>query len=291
MGRKAIALYCALALALSWAIQIALLNLFGMESDAAPMFMLACMWSPTLLALGFIAVHKPARQGVLSGPGNPLYWPIGVAFAAAVAFGTLAVFLNMGWATMPWFDFAAGGVGVNGGPWVLGKGQQDWLFFAGNVAATAMWFAVLNLVAAAGEEFAWRGFLQGHLVRQFGITGAIVFLGLFWAAWHGPLMLQGYNQPENPLLGTFVLFPIELTAISFFFAWLTIRSGSFWPAALAHGAGNSIQEGVISNMQLAVPDVWTDFVVMVPTVAVGLICWKALERRRKSKPETRPAYA
>lgn len=290
MGRTAIALYCALALALSWAIQIALLNTYGLESEQAGLFLVAGMWSPTLLAIPFLIFHKPAREGVRWGPGNPLYWPIGIAFATAVAFGTLAVFLTMGWATMPWFDFSAGGVGINGGPWVLGKGQQDWGLFAANVAATAGWFAVLNLVAAAGEEFAWRGFLQGHVTRQFGVTGGIILLGLFWAAWHGPVMLQGYNQPDNPLLGTFVIFPIELVAISFFFGWLTIRSGSFWPAALAHGAGNSIQEGVISHMQLAVPDIWTDFVVLVPTVAVGLICWRALEAGRRRR-EVRPAYA
>ena len=68
MGRKAIVIFCALALALSWGIQFALLATVGMESDKAPFFLLANMWSPTLLALGFIAVHKPARQGVLWGP-------------------------------------------------------------------------------------------------------------------------------------------------------------------------------------------------------------------------------
>ena len=286
MGRKAIVIFCALALALSWGIQFALLAMVGMESDKAPFFLLANMWSPTLLALGFILFRRPARQNLALRLGKISYWPLGVLYATAVAFGAVALFLSQGWADHPWFLFTAEGVTVNGGPWKLGEGEQSWPFFAANVLATAAFFAVTNMIAAVGEEFAWRGFLQGHMVRQFGLTGGIVLLGLFWSFWHLPMLLQGYNHPDAPILGSFVLFPVELVAMSFFLGWLTIRSGSFIPAALAHAAGNSIQEGVISRLDLVVPHLWTSLYALVPAVVVGLLCWAALAagRKREHRP-------
>src|SRR5690606_23069025 len=121
---------------------------------------------------------------------------------------------------------------------------QPWPAFIANVALTGMWFALFNATVAVGEEFGWRGFLQGHLIARMGTTDGIVLLGFIWSMWHLPSLLAGYNFPEYPLLGATVLFPVQLIAASFFLGWLTLRAGSFWPAAIAHGATNSIQEGV-----------------------------------------------
>lgn len=284
MGRKAIALFCALNLALSWAVQIVLINTIGIEADASSLVLVGLMWSPTLIALGFILFNRAARQGVAWKFGKLGYWPLGILYATAIAFACVGLFLSQGWAASGWFAFSDVGVDITGGPWLLGKGAQAWPLFVANVLLTAGAFAGMNLVAAAGEEFAWRGFLQGHMIKAFGVSGGVVLLGLFWSFWHLPLLLMGYNHPDNPILGSFVLSPIELVAVSFFYAWLTIRSGSFWPAALAHGAGNSIQEGVVSHLQLAVPTLYSSLFQTAAAVAVGLVCWASLAagRRRRS---------
>ncbi|MEY4556718.1 MAG: hypothetical protein RL093_1837, partial [Pseudomonadota bacterium] len=67
---------------------------------------------------------------------------------------------------------------------------------------------------------------------------------------------------------------------SFFLAWLTIRAGSFWPAAIAHGAVNSVREGVISDVTLTVPPIHENMVLIALEIAVGLFCWAALRRSR-----------
>lgn len=292
MGRKAIALFCALALAVSWAIQIALINTIGIEGDTASLVLVGVMWTPTLLALAFLLFHRPARQGLAWKFGKLSYWPLGILYACAITFGCVWLFLTQGWATTDWFGFSGEGVDVTGGPWLLGKGAQAWPLFVANVLVTAGAFAGMNLVAAAGEEFAWRGFLQGHMVREFGVGRAIVLLGTFWSFWHLPMLLMGYNHPENPILGSFVLSPLELIGVSFFYAWLTIRSGSFWPAALAHGAGNSIQEGVISHLHLTVPALYSSLCQTGAAVLIGLLCWAALAMGRKARrAEPRVAYA
>lgn len=131
---------------------------------------------------------------------------------------------------------------------------------------------VITLGVTAGEEFAWRGFLQGHLVRRIGVTRGLLLLSGIWWAWHVPVLLAGYNFPDYPLLGTFVLFPLQMLGLSLFFGWLTLRSGSFWPAALAHAALNSIQVGVINNLQLSVPRLYVDVLWIALGLIVGLVC-------------------
>src|SRR5215469_8168341 len=71
-----------------------------------------------------------------------------------------------------------------------------------------------------------------------------------------PLLLAGYNYPENRYLGAFLFSPILLVAESFFMAWLTLRTRSFWPAALAHGAGDSIQGGLSSSIKTTLPGLY-----------------------------------
>jgi uncharacterized protein len=283
MRLRIIALYCALAIALSWGFQ-ALAVTFGgdINSDAAGVWLAATMLTPLALTIGFLILHPPARRGFLWKPSWPM-WPllaVGFIVPTLTAFAYVAIMQAAGWGDSGWFAFGADDVSVAGGPWVLGLGPQDWGRFIANVLLTAAMFSALNGLVAAGEEFAWRGFLQGQLVRRFGLTKGVAILGLFWAAWHFPAQALGYNHPDYPLLGAVLLSPIELIASSFFLAWLTIRAGSFWPAAIAHGAVNSIREGVISDVTLTVPPIHEDMVLIALEIVVGLFCWAALRRSR-----------
>lgn len=290
MSLRAIIVYCLLALAASWGIQYGGLAVLGAFDgpEAAP-WLLASMWSPTIVALGFLAFHRPARRGLLwkpTLPGLPLAL-VAIGVPTLTAFGLVAVFEALGWGDASWFDFAANGVTITGGPWKLGDGSQNWPLFVANVAATGVWFALLNLDAAVGEEFAWRGFLQGHMIGRLGQNAGLTCLGLFWSFWHLPALLSGYNYPEHPVLGALVLFPATLVAMAFFYGWLTLRARSFWPAALAHGAANSIQIGVISNLTLTVPSLYLDLAGLVVSMLVGLLAWWALSRRQVPAAEAR----
>lgn len=140
-----------------------------------------------------------------------------------------------------------------------------------------------------GEEFAWRGFLQGHMIERFGTIGGIAVLGLFWSFWHLPSLLAGYNYPDYPVLGGFVLFPIALVASAFFLGWLTLKARSFWPAAIAHASTNSIHEGVISNIQMTAPRLYEDLTTIGIEVAIGLVCLALLRAHRNRRPDAAPA--
>lgn len=281
--------YVLLAYAGGWALQFAALNATSnLEDPAATPFLLAAMAVPGLLAIAFAILHKPSRRVLAWKPRwamLPMLVPA-VAVPTLTAFAVMAILAALGLAHSGWFAFSSQGVAIAGGPWLLGQGLQAWPLFLANVAVTGLAYAAISAIPAVGEELGWRGYLLGPLVERLGTGRGIVLLGLIWSFWHLPGLLSGYNYPETPQLGAFVLFPLELIGVSFFLAWLTFSSGTFWPAALAHGAGNSIQEGVTANLKMAsrLPE---DLATMAVSVLVGLICWALLagwrnrERRRK----------
>ncbi len=89
-----------------------------------------------------------------------------------------------------------------------------------------------------GEEFGWRGYLQLRLFPERPLLSAVV-TGLIWAVWHYPLMLRGYNFPDNRLLALLV-FPVSTIFLSIIFGWLVLKTGSIWSSSLAHSATNVI---------------------------------------------------
>jgi membrane protease YdiL (CAAX protease family) len=98
--------------------------------------------------------------------------------------------------------------------------------------------ALINTIPALGEEIGWRGWLLPKLM-PLGPVPAIIISGIIWGAWHAPLILLGYNYPGVPgWLGVLLMIGM-CTVVGGVFGWLRLRSGSVWPAALAHGAFNA----------------------------------------------------
>jgi membrane protease YdiL (CAAX protease family) len=295
MRARAIALYCLLTYALGWSLQIIAIRQSGgdLESDAAMPWLLATMATPMLAAIAFLVFHKPARQGLLWKPTWRMLPMLlaGLIVPILSAFAVLAIVQAAGWGQSGWFTFSAAGATIAGGPWLLGQGTQAWPLFLGNVLVTGVAYGALSAIPAIGEEFGWRAFLQGHLVERLGLGRGVVLLGLIWAFWHLPGLLAGYNYPDTPLLGALIITPIELVAVSIFMAWITLSARSFWPAALAHGAGNSIQDGVIGNLHMTVPRLYEDLSTLTVTVVIGLICWAWIRGRAPKLATNRPPVA
>jgi len=276
--------YCVGIFAGSWALQIAGLYAVGgnVENKAITSWLMAAMFTPALGVLLLMGFCKTIRKDVLWRPT----WralavaPYAVFIPTLVAFGIVAIFMSTGWGHSSFFEFSPNGVKVIGGPWLLGKGEQGWLLFVCNVAATGVVYSLISMVFGAGEELGWRGYLQGQLTERFGLFNGLVILGLLWSFWHLPLLLCGFNYPENRYLGAFVLSPLLLIAASFFLAWLTLRARSFWPAALPHGAGDSIQGGVTTSIQSNKPGLYVYLTELALIVIVGLFFYVLLVRIR-----------
>jgi membrane protease YdiL (CAAX protease family) len=96
--------------------------------------------------------------------------------------------------------------------------------------------ATVNAVAAYGEEAGWRGYLTRQLAGS-NFWAASGFIGIVWGLWHAPLIIQGHNYPEHPLIGVFMMtaWCVLLSPIMLF---IRLKSKSALAAALAHGTLN-----------------------------------------------------
>jgi len=121
------------------------------------------------------------------------------------------------------------------------SGAEDpWLFIFIQIAY-AIVISLWGLPLAFGEEFGWRGYLLPKLM-PLGPRKAVLLVGAIWAVWHWPSIFMGYNYGlrywgspvVGPLLWVWVLLPSSV-----FLGWLTLRSGSVWPAVIAHGVNNA----------------------------------------------------
>ena len=120
---------------------------------------------------------------------------------------------------------------------------QPWNFFI-----TQLGIAILSplppfnfiLFLCLGEEFGWRAYLLPKLM-PLGPRKAVILTAAIWGAWHWPAILIGFNYGVDywgaPVVGP-LMFVVTLIFPSTFYAWVTLRSGSVWPAALAHSVNN-----------------------------------------------------
>lgn len=286
MSVRALALFLGSLLVATWALQITGLRLIGdTDSPAMTPYLIGAMFMPTLWSIAYLTLfNRKAWKLVRFWPRNPIYLVLAALIPAAIAFIVLAIVHAEGWGASSFFSFTSDGANVLRGPWTLGDGVQGWGMFAANVAVTAVLFSLINGVVAVGEEFGWRGVLQHHVIERFGFMRGAALLGFIWAIWHAPMNLAGYNHPDAPILGTFVLFPVQLIAVSFIMAWVTIRANSFWPAVLMHGSGNGIEAGVMSSLNLdaSLSPLTADLLNIGVTIAIALLCLLFTPRQRQA---------
>ena len=101
-----------------------------------------------------------------------------------------------------------------------------------------LFLAVLH----TGEEVGWRGFLLPELTRRTGFLTASVITGLIWAVWHYPLIFfapEVFDFGGLSLYFGVPMFTLTLIAVSVVLGWLRLKTGSVWPAVIAHGSHNS----------------------------------------------------
>ena len=120
---------------------------------------------------------------------------------------------------------------------------------------------VINLFFAIGEEIGWRGFLYPALRQRMFTLPACLLVGAIWGLWHTPINLMGHNYgtsyPGFPWLGILGMC-LFTTSAGTFLAWLSERSGSLWPAALAHGTINAAAQVALlfRGAEGAVRQIW-----------------------------------
>lgn len=100
--------------------------------------------------------------------------------------------------------------------------------------------SLLSIHWMFGEEFGWRAYLQPKLM-PLGARKAVLLVGVIWGVWHWPSIFLGAQYLSGywgePVVGP-LLFVWTILPSSVLYGWLTLRSGSVWPAVIAHGVNN-----------------------------------------------------
>jgi membrane protease YdiL (CAAX protease family) len=97
--------------------------------------------------------------------------------------------------------------------------------------------ALFAIIPALAEEIAWRGYVQPRFIQLHGLARGIFFTGIVWGAFHFTFDF-GPRLSEADVLVAVLRRLTMAIAISVALAWITIRSGSVWPAAIFHGLYN-----------------------------------------------------
>jgi len=116
-------------------------------------------------------------------------------------------------------------------------------YLIGSVAAV-----LFSCIWVAGEEIGWRGFLVPELIKVTSFTRTALISGVIWTAWHAPLIIWSHYNSGTPVWYSLACFATLTIAASFVFVWLTIKSGSLWPAVLLHASNNAMIEGYFSPL-------------------------------------------
>lgn len=251
MTRREIGTFLAVTFAAGLGLQLLAVGQ-DVHGSGRGLLMLA-MWAPAAGALSSRAARTAARAALRRSGLRWLATGLLVGWSLTLLQTALLWVSGGGRWNSALFTRGPGGIeGVHRVAMVLGVGPQGFPFFALNAfLSITLGSLISGLVGGLGEELGWRGVLQPELERRWGAVRGSLAVGLCWAYWHLPVNLAGYNDSIHPVWNALVFFPLVVIAMTFSFGWLRRRTGSVWPAALAHGANNVIASGF-----LLLPTAW-----------------------------------
>ena len=237
------------------AIFYALIIAAGSLGAHGGLYVFALMWSPGVSAL----ITRLVFQHNVRGEG----WGWGGRWMV------LAYVLPLGYAIVAY-----------GLVWLTRLGGVDLSRFKYSVVTFLVLGSLQSLLSATGEELGWRGFLVPALARRFSFTRVAIISGAIWAAWHVPLIIFADYNGGTPAWYSVLCFAVMVVALGFPFAWLRLRSGSVWPAAILHASHNLFIQAFFDRVTVNTgPTRWltSEFgaAVALAVVATAWLFWRA----------------
>ncbi|MBP1325757.1 membrane protease YdiL (CAAX protease family) [Leucobacter exalbidus] len=248
----AVALFVVLAYGLAW---LAALPLWLSDLSAPSTQILSAILAPVMMLTPAIATiivvfvmraprtHRARFLGLWPlRPAKRVVWlTVAALFGSiAIGFASVAVAALLGWVELDLVNFS-GFVALNEAALPAGMEASvlppAGLLIAVQIALMPIAAILPNSLLAFGEELGWRGWLLPAL-RPLGTWPALLLSGAIWGVWHAPLTLLGHNYGLFDWRGV-ALMTVNCVLWGVLFGWLRLRSGSVWPAVIAHGALNT----------------------------------------------------
>jgi membrane protease YdiL (CAAX protease family) len=176
------------------------------------------MWCPAVAAIGTRLLFQRNLNGFGLRPGELRWWFLAMLIPIAVGL----VMFGTAWST-------------GTAPFLPEKAAA---MLTLPVLGTILVGICTNIVSATGEEIGWRGLLVPELGRFTEFTQVALLSAFIWGCWHLPIMVFGSYHGSGALWFSIVTFFLSMVGGSTIFAWIRLRSGSVWPAAILHGFWN-----------------------------------------------------
>ncbi len=212
--RKEILLYAA-AVIVTTTLVVACFPFLGVTNNWAGNTL---MFIPGLMAVAFRLRHHDGFRSVGWGTGSPVYWLCAVLLPVTVLLMSLPISIRLGDAAMAAASSPAGRIAFN----------------PIRLAENLLLYTAISIPFAFAEEFGWRGYAQDKMIRTFGLANGLLLLGIIWGFWHTPIYYVMKAFPNHPILGPFVMTPIDNVLAVVPMGWLYIRSRNIWVPVLAH---------------------------------------------------------
>ena len=234
------------------------------------------MFVPGLVAALLLLRRREGFRSIGWGVGPWRYWLAAIILPTLVILVAIALSLRFGYIAPAPASTPAGSLIVH--PAKLLKNMLIYL--------------VISLPLAFGEEFGWRGYAQNRLIRQFGIVGGLLLLGLIWGFWHTPIYYVMHEYPQHPFFGPFVMTPIDNIMVVVPMAWLYLKSRSIWVATFTHAFAD-ILWGFSGLMFPATHEIqnWVVLQVVQAIVSAVLLIDLLSNRQRSFEPTLRESSA
>ncbi|TMR89800.1 CPBP family intramembrane glutamic endopeptidase [Nonomuraea basaltis] len=294
--KRPLLIFITLAFGLSWA---AVLPIWFGGKLGSPLLMglaTLMMFTPTAGVLGVWAVSRtPFKE-----------WARQTGLTLGERKGRTGAMMLAAWLGTPFLIFLAIGVSAAAGLVSLDLGKLSLLRTTleargtelpadlGSVAVLQIAVGILigpllNAIPTLGEEWGWRGWLLPRLVSANGVFAGLLLSGAIWGVWHAPLTLLGYNYPR---LGSWAaLFFIGFCVLAgVLIGWLRLRTGSVWPAVVAHGSLNAVAPAAMLLGDAAAPpnEVLVGVTGLVGWVLLALACAALLRFSPVRPPQPAP---
>jgi membrane protease YdiL (CAAX protease family) len=239
------------------------------------------MWVPGIAGI----ITQLIFEGTLRGMG----WKLGKAKYLLIAYFLPVIYCLVVYG-ITWIS----GLGGVPDPEFISEITQTYGITSSNPTIVILIFSVVasviglfgSLLSATGEEIGWRGVFVPELARITTFPKVALISGAVWAVWHMPaIFFADYNMPGIPKLYAGVMFTIMVLGISFAFAWLRLKSGSLWTAAILHASHNLFVQAIFTPLTLQkkfTPFIIDEFGVGLALAAV-LVAWFFI-RKNKLQP-------
>ena len=255
LTNKRIWIFLAFAVGIPWIAALVLYLTLG-ATDLPKAATLANLIFISIPALANVVTRLVTREGwgrLWLRPKFRRGWPFYLAaiflpFLAAIVGG--AVFYLI----FPQFiDPNLGKVRELYAPYSVAESTNPWLALLIITMMASIRWLIQNGLLSIGEDFGWRAYLLPKMMERFtgGEPGsgsslypaaarkASLLIGLIWGVWHWPLVFMGFSMdPSITLFGALAylgLYVVSVCAMNVLLCWVTLRSGSVWPASIGHG--------------------------------------------------------